>query len=88
MKTAAFLLAFTVMASAQVRLPPYSREVLANGVVLDVMPRSGVPLVAVEVRVKGGAESDPAEMAGLGGLLESNRAFLEALAAGRIGLEV
>jgi 8-oxo-dGTP pyrophosphatase MutT (NUDIX family) len=30
----------------------------------------------------------PAEMAGLGGLLESNRAFLEALAAGRIGLEV
>lgn len=48
-----------------VRLPEYSRTVLPNGVVLDVMPRRGVPLVTVRVLVKGGVESDPAGMGGL-----------------------
>lgn len=49
----------------QLRLPPYTREVLGNGVVILTVPRKGVPLVSVEVLVKGGAESDPPELAGL-----------------------
>jgi zinc protease len=52
----------------QVRLPQYTREVLPNGAVLDLMPRKGVPLVSVLVLVKGGAESDPADLAGLSSL--------------------
>ena len=53
---------------AQVHLPQYTREVLPNGVVLDLMPRQGTPLVSVLVLVKGGAESDPPEQAGLASL--------------------
>ena len=41
---------------------------LPNGVVLDLMPRQGTPLVSVLVLVKGGAESDPPEQAGLASL--------------------
>jgi predicted Zn-dependent peptidase len=62
-----FLLAAGLL-PAQVRLPQYTREVLANGVVLDLMPRKGVPLTSVLVLVKGGAESDPPEQAGLASL--------------------
>jgi DNA-directed RNA polymerase len=51
--------------AAAVTLPPYTREVLPNGVVLELMPRRGTPLVNVRVAVKGGGESDPAGMAGL-----------------------
>ena len=36
---------------AQVHLPQYTREVLPNGVVLDLMPRQGTPLVSVLVLV-------------------------------------
>lgn len=49
----------------QVRLPPYTRQVLPNGAVLDVMPRKDVPLVTVRILFKGGAEAEPAELAGL-----------------------
>jgi predicted Zn-dependent peptidase len=66
-----FLLAAGMLAAQpapQVRLPQYTREVLPNGAVLDLMPRQGVPLVSVLVLVKGGAESDPAELAGLSSL--------------------
>lgn len=52
-------------APAQVRLPQYTRQVLPNGAVVCLMPRRDVPLVTLRVLVKGGAESDPAEMAGL-----------------------
>ena len=38
---------------------------LPNGVVLYLMPRRGTPLVDVRVAVKGGGESDPADIAGL-----------------------
>ncbi|MGA2328840.1 MAG: pitrilysin family protein [Bryobacteraceae bacterium] len=67
----AFVLAAATLAAQpapKVRLPQYTREVLANGAVLDLMPRQGVPLVSVLVLVKGGAESDPAELAGLSSL--------------------
>jgi zinc protease len=50
---------------AQVKLPPYTRQVLPNGVVVDLMPRAGVPLVSFRVLVKGGSESDAADRAGL-----------------------
>ena len=50
---------------AQVRLPPYTREVLPNGAVVALIPRTGVPLVHFHVLMKGGSESDPPQMAGL-----------------------
>ena len=53
------------LALAQVKLPPYTREVLPNGTVLYLMPRSGLPLVSFRVLVKGGEESEPPGMAGL-----------------------
>src|SRR5579885_363630 len=50
---------------APVKLPPFSREVLPNGAVVDVMVRKGVPLVDIDVAVNGGEEADPAGQAGL-----------------------
>ena len=51
--------------AAQVKLPPYTREVLPNGAVVYMMHRSGIPLVRFLVMVKGGDESDPIERSGL-----------------------
>ena len=53
-------------AFAQVRLPQYSRQLLSNGAVLNVMPRKDVPLVTIKVTFKGGAEAEPAEYGRLG----------------------
>ncbi len=64
MKALALILT-AAAACAQVRLPEYTRTTLANGVVLDILPHKGVPLTTVRVLVKGGLESDPADMAGL-----------------------
>jgi zinc protease len=50
---------------AQVKLPPYTHQVLPNGVTIDLMPRAGVPLVQFRILVKGGSEADPAQLAGL-----------------------
>lgn len=51
--------------NAQVKLPPYTREVLPNGTVVYLVQRTALPLVSFRVLVKGGEESDPAGMAGL-----------------------
>jgi len=51
--------------AAQVKLPPYTREVLPNGAVTYFMQRSGIPLVRFLVVVKGGSEADPPERSGL-----------------------
>jgi zinc protease len=51
--------------AAQVKLPPYTREVLPNGTVVYFMQRAGIPLVRFLVVVKGGSESDPPERSGL-----------------------
>jgi zinc protease len=63
---------FTVLATAslvaQVKLPPYTHQVLANGVVIDLMPRPGVPLVQFRILVKGGSEADPPQLSGLAGI--------------------
>ena len=50
---------------AQVKLPPYTRQLLPNGVVVDLMPRAGVPLVGFRILVTGGAEAEPSNLAGL-----------------------
>lgn len=51
--------------SAQVKLPPYTREVLPNGVVVYYAPRTGLPLVQFRVLIRGGAESEAQGLAGL-----------------------
>jgi len=62
-----FALAVTPL-MAQLKLPQYTRETLPNGVILDLMPRKGVPLVHFRVILRGGAESEPAQLAGLAGV--------------------
>ncbi|HLK19383.1 MAG TPA: pitrilysin family protein [Bryobacteraceae bacterium] len=52
----------------ELRLPPYTRQVLSNGIVLDLMPRAGVPLVQFRIMVRGGVEAEPANLAGLAGV--------------------
>jgi zinc protease len=54
-----------ISANAQVRLPQYSRQVLANGAVLDIMPRKDLPLITIKVVFKGGVEAEPAELSGI-----------------------
>ena len=51
--------------TAQVRLPDYTHTTLPNGVVVDLLPKTGVPLVNIDVLIKGGVESEPANLAGL-----------------------
>ena len=65
MLLAILLCASAPLATAQVKLPPYTREVLPNGAVIYLLPRTGLPLVSFHVLVKGGAESEPAAVAGL-----------------------
>src|SRR6185295_2887859 len=62
------LLLFAVPAlleSARVNLPPCSRHVLSNGVVVNLIPRADTPLIDIRAVIRGGAESDPRGMAGL-----------------------
>ncbi|MBM3725738.1 MAG: insulinase family protein [Acidobacteria bacterium] len=51
--------------SAQVKLPAFTRQTLSNGATVILMPRRELPLVTVNVTVRGGAESDPDGMGGL-----------------------
>ncbi len=52
-------------ALASPALPPYTREVLANGAVVYLMPKRDVPLVNFRAVIRGGSEADPAGKAGL-----------------------
>jgi predicted Zn-dependent peptidase len=61
----AFALLSAACLSAQIKLPAYNRRVLPNGVTLYVMRRAGVPLVDIDIAVKGGKESEPAALPGL-----------------------
>ncbi len=65
MKAAALLFLLSTMLAAEVRLPPYTRETLPNGVVVYLIPKTGVPLVNLRVVVKGGKESEPVGMSGV-----------------------
>ena len=59
------VVAIATAAAAEVRLPRYTRSILPNGIVLNVMPRGDVPLVTIRVVVRGGIESTPEGLAGL-----------------------
>jgi predicted Zn-dependent peptidase len=59
---------FCASASGQVKLPPYTRDVLPNGAVVYLAPKPGLPLVNFRVLVKGGAEAEPAGLAGVASL--------------------
>lgn len=54
-----------LLESARVNLPPCSRHVLSNGVVVNLIPRTDTPLIDIRAVIRGGAESDPGGMAGL-----------------------
>jgi len=60
-----FCLASAAALSGQVKFPAYKRQVLPNGVVVDLVPKPGIPLVNFHIRIKGGLESEPAGQAGL-----------------------
>ncbi len=51
--------------TSEVRLPPYQRVVLPNGLVVCVMPRPALPLVEMRLMLRGGSASDPAAHAGV-----------------------
>src|SRR3989442_13247398 len=54
--------------AAELKLPPYSRTVLSDGVVLLLMEQHEVPLVSFSVLVSAGSTSDPKEKEGLASL--------------------
>ena len=69
MRTLTLLLAAsTLLPAQQVKLPPYTHQVLSNGMTVNLMNRSGVPLVDFMLAVRGGEEADPAGLAGLNSL--------------------
>jgi predicted Zn-dependent peptidase len=68
MKRILLTFALCITLSAQVKLPPYTRDVLPNGVVVYMVQRTGVPLVSFRILVKGGDESEPASLAGVADL--------------------
>src|SRR5437868_4537532 len=68
MKRWTLAIALCASLAAQVKLPPYTREVLPNGTVVYLMPKGGLPLVTFRVLVKGGDESEPSSIAGVSGL--------------------
>jgi zinc protease len=51
--------------AADIRLPAFTHQVLPNGVTVDLMPKPGVPLVGFRILINGGAEAEPANLAGL-----------------------
>jgi predicted Zn-dependent peptidase len=51
--------------AADVRLPKYTRQTLPNGAVVYIVPRPGLPLVNFRVVIRGGNESDPANLPGV-----------------------
>ncbi len=64
MRALALLLCLAGAATADVRLPKYTRTVLPNGLVIYLIPRAGVPLVNFRVVVKGGFEAESDTQAG------------------------
>jgi len=59
------LLSFASLLVADVRLPKYTRQQLPNGVVVFLVPVSGVPLVSFRVVVKGGFEGESETQTGV-----------------------
>jgi predicted Zn-dependent peptidase len=55
-------------AFAQVKLPPTEPATLPNGIRVILAPRKEIPMVTARLLVRGGAESDPKDKAGLSDL--------------------
>jgi predicted Zn-dependent peptidase len=65
---AAILLLVTVLLSRPATagiMPAVDRDRLPNGVVIQLAPRPGVPIVAVQVTIRGGSSTDPPGKPGL-----------------------
>jgi zinc protease len=65
MRTAIVTLLLTLSAAAQVKLPPSTRQVLPNGAVLILAAKPDVPLMTIQIVLRGGDESDPVGMSGV-----------------------
>jgi len=59
------MLAIVAPLAAQIKLPPFTRHTQPNGLTVLLAPRKDTPLVSFRALVRGGAEADPAELAGL-----------------------
>jgi len=59
------LICFAIVLPAQLKLPPYLTKALPNGVTVYVMKKAGVPLVNINIAIKGGRESEPVNQAGI-----------------------
>src|SRR6476620_8588560 len=55
-------------AESQLKLPPYSRVMLSNGVTALLMEQHEVPIVSLSILVSAGSVEDPAGKAGLASL--------------------
>ena len=66
MRLVCLMLTAVLAASAQVKLPEFTKRVLPNGVVLELLPKRDVPMITLCALIRGGAEADPADKAGLG----------------------
>src|SRR5262245_57926848 len=62
---ALFLVALSEVRAAQLRLPPYTRVALSNGIVALLMEQHEVPLVSFNVLVSAGSVADPQGKEGL-----------------------
>lgn len=69
MRTGIGILLAVVAASAQIKMPPFQKATLDNGVSLLLMQKRDLPLVSVRVTVKGGSEADPAGLEGSASVL-------------------
>ena len=59
MRLAGVLLSLSILSMADVRLPKYTRQLLPNGTVVYLIPKTGVPLVNFRIVIKGGQEAEP-----------------------------
>ncbi|MBD8527740.1 M16 family metallopeptidase [Pseudomarimonas arenosa] len=62
-------LSFGQAHAGDVKLPEFSRHQLDNGATVLLMPKHDVPLVALDISVRGGAVQEPADRAGLATIL-------------------
>jgi predicted Zn-dependent peptidase len=58
----------TVRAAQGIKLPPYKRTVLANGLTLLLMEQSEVPVISFDFILRAGSAADPSGKEGLAGL--------------------
>ena len=65
MKSFLVMLGFAAVLTAQVKLPPFTKQVLPNGVTLILSPKAELPLTNFRILIRGGADADPIGKGGL-----------------------